>query len=674
MTTIQRPLRGNAPGATFWLRWAQIVNQGTDTSFLPFLGSDEELREYLGDFEGADKEIHVLDRIQQSSIAYFNPPTLQILLNSLVDALPQVIQDKVGLHMGADYPDPDTGPVIGQPSWFSQDDGRFRLTLDLFARDILPSLDSGNKEFVLWVVDAGTSRNPYYVTIVLCYRASDILRPDVFDRITHWAIIDARDVEQRSEAAERTANRLVNLLPDHAEDAIRHYVWLPPYQDGQGEDFASGLIAYSVVVQLLDRIGTMSCGEFDVEAIFAPLRPWFNPDAARAEALGRAAMKAMEKLNWKCRLGLFPIQPSSNDQARLGNAQALPIAHTLPRPAADDAISKFGSLFSDDDDEDQKIPAGHGTQPDSPEVPKAEDSPISIKFPSNSPISSPSSSPSSDPSQGPSPSPSPEAGDDELAIFLFRIYYARKRQDLIRARNEADDTYDMCMEALTFAERIQNEVFEAPGRNIPTVYAIERLFWLRQRAAEATLHTRQLRNWLDRRYTTGPIHDAAAQQLRLEPAWEELDELYQAFDYIYEITQLVLDRAYEARRGFAPWDDLGEAARENDFEDFEDIEDILGGGGNDDAAGDNDDDNDEDDENDEDNDEDAVSSLGRPEASSTPTPPRPHPSTPQKRKYTNAATSTIDEDGQEVFTIEISADMRSWDSRGKKKAAKKPKR
>ncbi|KAI0811561.1 hypothetical protein GGR55DRAFT_643618 [Xylaria sp. FL0064] len=666
MTTIQRPLRGNAPGATFWLRWAQIVNQGTDTSFLPFLGSDEELREYLGDFEGADKEIHVLDLIQRSSIAYFNPPTLQILLNSLVNALPQVIQDKVGLHMGADYPDPDTGPVIGQPSWFSQDDARFQLTLDLFAREILPPLDSGNKEFVLWVVDTGTPRNPYYVTIVLCYRASDILRPDVFDRITHWAFIDARDVEQRSEAAERTANRVLNLLPNQAEDAIRHDVWLPPYQDGQGEDFASGLIAYSVVAQLLDRIGTMSCGEFDVEAIFAPLRPWFNPDAARAEALGRAAMKAMEKLNWKCRLGLFPIQPSSNDQARLGNAQALPIAHTLPRPAAEDAISKFDSLFSDD--EDQKIPAGHSAQPDSQDVPKAEDSPNSIKFPNNSPISSSSSNSSQGPSPGPSPSPSPEAGNDEVAIFLFQIYYARKLQDLNRARNEADDTFDMCMEAVAFAERIQDEVFAAPERNIPTAYAIERLFWLRQRAAEGTLLIRQLRNWLDRRYTTGPIHDAATQQLRLEPVWRELDELYAVFDHTYKTTQLVLDRAYEARRRLAPYDHLGETAREDGPEEIENIEDIEGGGGDGDAVGDNDDDNDDD------NDEDAVSSLGRPEASSTPAPSRPHPTTPQKRKYTNAATSTIDEDGQKAFTVEISADIRSWNSRGKKKAAKKPKR
>ncbi|KAI1282863.1 hypothetical protein F5Y07DRAFT_409857 [Xylaria sp. FL0933] len=85
------------------------------------------------------------------------------------------------------------------------------------------------------------------------------------------------------------------------------------------------------------------------------------------------------------------------------------------------------------------------------------------------------------------------------------------------------------------------------------------------------------------------------------------------------------------------------------------IEGIEGGGSVGDAAG-NDNNND-----------DAVSSFGLLGASSTPQPSKTHPTSPKKRKYTNAATSTRDENGQEAFTVEISAGMRSWNSRGKKK-------
>ncbi|KAI1355490.1 hypothetical protein F5Y01DRAFT_310931 [Xylaria sp. FL0043] len=86
-----------------------------------------------------------------------------------------------------------------------------------------------------------------------------------------------------------------------------------------------------------------------------------------------------------------------------------------------------------------------------------------------------------------------------------------------------------------------------------------------------------------------------------------------------------------------------------------DIEGIEGGGSVGNAAG-NDNNND-----------DAVSSFGLLGASSTPQPSKTHPTSPKKRKYTNVATSTRDEDGQEAFAVEISTEMRSWNSRGKKK-------
>ncbi|KAI0429733.1 hypothetical protein F5Y09DRAFT_356649 [Xylaria sp. FL1042] len=638
-----RPLRGNAPGATFWLRWSQILNQGTDSSFAPFLGSDEELRQYLADFEGADKEIHVLDLIQKSRIARFNPPTLQILLNSLVDGLPQAIQDEVGLHMGADYADPDTGPVIGQPSWFLQDDARFQITLDLFEKGILPQLDSGNKRFVLWVVDAGTPRSSYYVTIVLCYGPSDPLKPDVFDRVTHWAVIDARAVGQRSEAAERTANRVLNLLPYQAEGAIKHDVWLPPHQGGQGEDFASGLIAYSVVEQLLDRIGTMYCTDFDIEAIFAPFRPWFNPDAVRAEALGRAAMKTMARLNWKGRLGVFPIQPFGDSHSPLGDRedlapfQTLPIAHMLPKTKTktEDAESTVDSLFGDDENQSiatqtVNIITSHGTQTHAHGVPNAG---IDLRDLAWSPT--------------PSPSPASEPGQGEAeAHGFFDMYYDRKLQDLKKAKLEAEETREMCLEAQAFAEKLEHDVLQAPINNIPTAYAVERLFWLIQRATERARHIKNLRDSLSRRYILELVHSAVVEQLKSEEAWQELDELYIGYENIYGSAERILNRAYAARLEVAPIDELGEPVINNNFED---IEDGGGAGGGDDGDG-------------------GIELI----PPSTPSGSRSK--TPKQRKYTKAATSALDEDGQEAFTVEVNTEMRSWKSRGEKKLPERAER
>ncbi|KAI0912331.1 hypothetical protein F4823DRAFT_581914 [Ustulina deusta] len=656
MADVKPTPSGNAPGARPWLRWAQIVNQGTDASFTPFLGDDEELRDYLADYEGADKEIHVFDLIQQARLAYFNPPTLQILLNSLVDALPQAIQERVGLHLGADYPDPDTGPVIGQPSWFSQDDARFQKTLDSFKAGTLPPLDSENKEFVLWVVDTGTPKASYYVTIVLWYRPSDPSKPNVFDRIANWAVIDARHVEQKSAAAERTADRVLQLLQGHFEGAVLHDVWLPPYQQGKGEDYASGLIAYSVVTQLLDRIGTMHCTKFDTGALFAPFRPWFNPEAIRAEALGRAAMKAMEKLDWKARLGMFPIQPPGNDQPlarhaqELASGEALPIAYPrLPSTKGDKATSTLDSLFGDYVSQDSATqtaeqppsPINMGTQTEAQENPNtANEGPPSAEVrprPDRTLIFSLSSSSSS------SSSPGLEVEGGEL----LELYYQRKLEDLNRAILEAEGAREVCQEAQEFAERLEYEVLEAPTNNIPTPYAMQRLLWLVRRAVERARYIEQLRDSLDRTYTINSIHAVVAERLQFSRVRLEFGDRLAEYKRAFSYADRILNRAYVACIGLGPIDELGESALGRGIEDDE--------GGDDDGIQDGNDDG----------------SEGIPELIPSKRRREPRSTIPKKRKYTKAPTSALDEDGQEVFTLELNTETRPL---RKKKPAKKAKK
>ncbi|KAI1292550.1 hypothetical protein F5Y03DRAFT_402926 [Xylaria venustula] len=601
---------GNIPGACFWLRWAQIVNLGHDASFTPFKGTDEELREYLADFEGIDKEIHVLDLIQQSRSTFFNPATLQILLNSLVDDLPADIQDRVALHLGADYSDPDTGPVIGQPVWFSQDDAQFQRTLNALRTGALPALDSGNKQFIFWVVDAGTPQIPYYVTIVLHYKPSSLATLDIFDQITDWAVIDARGVGRNPEGYERTVNRVSELLKDRMRRPKRHDVWLPPYQ-GEKEDFASGLVAYSVVSQLLDRVGTIHwTGEFDMGALFAPLRPWFNPDSVRAEALGRAAMKALERLNWKARLGVFPIQPPGEGQPGLKYGQdlapskKLPEAHRFIRTIQDKTRPMMEALFDD------LASMNRTTQMEG----RARRFAM-MKQGTQTEASSSSSSSSS--------SAESEAGGtdkvEEDAPGNFHdpvvLYYERKREDLRMFRKEIEKTRMICYEAEEFAERVECEVLDAPGDNVPTAYAEHRLFWLTKRAIESSLDLDRLSLSLHRNYVGEHIHRTVEERLGLPGVREEFLVLLAQFKETYTAAHRVLVRTYRARFTYPhPRDQLGEARREEGSD-----------GGY----------------------------VGRNKSVSRKRPLGPRSRTPEKRRYTKEPTFELDQDGQRVYTLGI---------------------
>ncbi|TGJ84712.1 hypothetical protein E0Z10_g4060 [Xylaria hypoxylon] len=664
----------NVQGALPWLRWAQTVNQETQTSITPFLGDDEELREYLADVDGIDKELYVLNNLQSTRPADFAAPALQIILNSLVDTLPQAIQDRVGLHLGKDYWDPDTGPVIGQPIWFTQEDGQFQKTLDLFRNGLVASLDSNNKEFILWVVDAGTPTSPYYATIVLCYGPSDPSKPEVLDRITDWAIIDARDVKQKPESTERTANRVLELLRDRIPGATRHHVWLPPFQPGVGEEGLSAFIAYSAVSQLLTRIGTMHCAEnINIEKLFVPLQPWLNPNAIRAEALGRTAIKTMEKLKWKARLAVFPIDPYATAPLRPWGPVAThrpPVTETTAATVTDPLFGDYGG--HDNSTQTAEVPAPTtddslltNTQESSAEIADTESEIVGGPFAMDVPPPSSSSS-STDPDgvqwtlpKPASPKPKTLEGD------LIEIYYEHKFDELKRARQESERTREVCLDAQQFAERLHYEVLEAPVRSIPTAYAVERLFWLVRRAIERSRYVAEFLYSLEQKYTNDDIHYQVEERLSFPEVREEFEKWDLEYKEIYTAADEILNNAYAARSALSPTEELGEPLEEEI--DYPNVNE-GGDGGHDSSSSSSSEADVEDDINvDVDVDVDvepAPSKL-----------PHHNSNIPKKRRYTEAATSALDEDGEEVFTMTVSTAKRPQKKQKKQKTpAKKSKK
>ncbi|KAI1812378.1 hypothetical protein GGS20DRAFT_558208, partial [Poronia punctata] len=145
-------------------------------------------------------------------------------------------------------------------------------------------------------------------------------------RVTHFAVVGENENENENEEEQEEEQEeemginpavIRSILKKQAgvENAKQEKIWIPEpehqqqQQQQQSTKKNSGLQTYTIISQLLERTGLIVSrgGGFLPYLFFAPLRPWFNPATARAEALGHAAMYAMKQMRFRVRLGLFPI-------------------------------------------------------------------------------------------------------------------------------------------------------------------------------------------------------------------------------------------------------------------------------------------------------------------------------------------------------------------------------
>ncbi|KAI0107109.1 hypothetical protein GGR51DRAFT_516288 [Nemania sp. FL0031] len=463
------PLGPVPQGALPWLRRSQIVNFGSQYAFPPVPGQsekygeggeDEWLREYLDDIPPFDKLSYTFDLLQRNQATILNTDALQVLLQSLIDTMPREVRENVGFHMNAPQnedegnKEDDVGPVVGSRDWFSGNDEHFdRLLASIASGDVLPP-NSNNKEFILWVVNTGSDLHNHYVTIVLHYVASDPAEPLVLDRISHWTLVDTLDrVHLTDVISSSTAPwttklwvRVRKMLESHGiMEAMDHQ--LPIIPSVGPDPYISGYVAYDLISQLLERIGTQyrTKSSFNPGEFFAPTRPWFSMEAVRAELLGRAGLALLRKLKWKARFAAFPIQGDSGNTAD---------DSPIPSPLYDDGPDTDTS--SDEVQSEQSL----------------GNSVIIDQYPWAGGV------------DGSAPSSSIEAEgeadvyENELFNEALVLYSQRKQDERDAAIAEAKRADEACVAALKFARRVQHEVLESPTENMPSAYAVEKLFGL----------------------------------------------------------------------------------------------------------------------------------------------------------------------------------------------------
>ncbi|KAI2640094.1 hypothetical protein GGS21DRAFT_505156 [Xylaria nigripes] len=313
MADPEAPAPAPAPEPALpWLCEARIVNSDTFTPYLD--GPKGSLREYLADAEQANEPQYVLDLLQRRRITNLTRPALELLLNSVLAGYPQEIQDKISMvfykptEEPHDEENPDSGPRQ-HPDWFWQNGQAFE---DMIAGQQLDgpvfNIENNDKEFFFWFIDVGSPNDPQFIIIILHLERRPVPSATHRDRISHWAIVDPSGQEFPGSVTSRGRDRLRRLIQSHtAVSGTAQRLTIPPLEHGD----PSGLLVYKTMAQLFDRISHMhyNGGLFVEGVFFHPTPPWINPDAVRAEAMGHAAVKTMEKLRWKVRLGLYPIKP-----------------------------------------------------------------------------------------------------------------------------------------------------------------------------------------------------------------------------------------------------------------------------------------------------------------------------------------------------------------------------
>ncbi|KAI0521882.1 hypothetical protein F5B22DRAFT_661270 [Xylaria bambusicola] len=234
----------------------------------------------------------------------------------------------------------------------------------------------------------------------------------------------------------------------------------------------------------------------------------------------------------------------------------------------------------------------------------------------------------------PSPvsSSSSSSDDPDLEERAFSLYLRRKGEDLESAISAAEQCRLACWNARDFAYRVEMDVLESPVNNIPTAYAVERLDRLTLEAISQATQADKIYDNLGRIYIyPSALHVRASKQLEMEAVQVEFWENLAEWKNINAATQTVLRRAYQARAGLPPQWELGEAPPQKDDD----------GGG---VEGGN---------------KGIVEDDGSEQSLSPPS------KIPMKRTFMEEPTSSSDEDGNEVSTMDVTPDL--WTVRKRKR-------
>jgi hypothetical protein len=167
----------------------------------------------------------------------------------------------------------------------------------------------------MWPINTG---NHWEVVFIVLTKSDEDSKE--YDMLSAFTVIDPRlpgrkpspeDVEAQEKAVE-VIDRLGSIFEfcglwykgDHLN--LERLIWVP--EQKKGDNWSSGLRAIWFVWEMLIRLQDMeTSGVRDIDMLFKPMRPYFNPDYVRLDAAGAIAAGGLRSEGFKGRIAVARV-------------------------------------------------------------------------------------------------------------------------------------------------------------------------------------------------------------------------------------------------------------------------------------------------------------------------------------------------------------------------------
>ncbi|KAI2619846.1 hypothetical protein GGS26DRAFT_595249 [Hypomontagnella submonticulosa] len=261
-------------------------------------------------------DIRGLHVLQDHREKWANGSTIDACLNMLHDGLYGRLKNKIHI-VAADIEDMFTED---RPQNFERALGWNRFKR-LFTRT----------EFTLWPINYGG----YHWELCVIRKSNPDRTNDGWKNITHFCLMDSWG-HKRDAANQRRNDFLTGRLKRFfasvgftvTENTLRD-VQVPAQKDG----WSCGLRTYWAARQMINRIQELDIGEYDnQEALWRPIRGYFNPDFVRFEMMGLNAFEAIKRMDYKARMA---VELVATVKRRTEKGEILVDAGDAMRPSAE---------------------------------------------------------------------------------------------------------------------------------------------------------------------------------------------------------------------------------------------------------------------------------------------------------------------------------------------------
>ncbi|KAI0100733.1 hypothetical protein GGR51DRAFT_575220 [Nemania sp. FL0031] len=302
--------------------WSHGVNQytpldqdklegGTGISIDQSLTSDN--------VKDSDTWLNALENIQSSWKAHVTSNEIDEAVTFRHDALPASINKLLCVHSANSGPHGFANQSYENPEWGNPAEDEIQERIEQDGDDFIRDHGDELKEklhkypYHLWPVNTGGHWEVIF--IVLEKTGND---PDTYSRVFGYAVVDplvsggkADDYSEVNARSKFINTRLNEIFQDSHSTTQRpnffeceRNIWVPK----QSDNWSSGLRAIDFIWEILRRIQDMeTSGLRNLESLFRPMRPYFNPEYVRLEAAGAIAARGLKTVDYQARIVLARV-------------------------------------------------------------------------------------------------------------------------------------------------------------------------------------------------------------------------------------------------------------------------------------------------------------------------------------------------------------------------------